>query len=42
MRILGVITEQEQVRQILRHLVKIRRSPPGLDPASLNEHSVAC
>jgi hypothetical protein len=31
MRILAVITETEEVRKILRHLVKIGRSPPGLD-----------
>jgi hypothetical protein len=36
MRILALITEPEEVRKILRHLVKIGRSPPGLDPASLN------
>jgi hypothetical protein len=33
MRILAVITEPEEVRKILRHLVKIGRSPPGLDPS---------
>jgi hypothetical protein len=40
MRILAVITEPEEVRKILRHLVKIGRSPPGwatpADPTSLN------
>jgi hypothetical protein len=36
MRILAVITEPEEVRKILRHLVKIGRSPPGLDPTSSN------
>jgi hypothetical protein len=36
MRILAVITEAEEVRKILRHLVKIGRSPPGFHPASLN------
>jgi hypothetical protein len=35
MRILAVITEPEQVRKILRHLVKIGRSPLGFDLASL-------
>ena len=30
MRVLAVITEPEEVRKILRHLVKIGRSPPGL------------
>jgi hypothetical protein len=33
MRILAVISEPEEVRKILRHLVKIGRSPPGFDPA---------
>jgi hypothetical protein len=38
MRILAVITEpeEEEVRKILRHLVKIARSPPGFDLASLH------
>jgi hypothetical protein len=36
MRILAVITEPDEVRKILRHLVKIGRSPPGFDPASFN------
>jgi hypothetical protein len=36
MRILAVITEPQGVRKILRHLVKIGHSPPGIDPDSLN------
>jgi hypothetical protein len=36
MRILAVITEPEEVCKILRHVVKIGRSPPGFDPTSLN------
>jgi len=36
MRILAVITVPGEVRKILRHLVKIGRSPPGFDPASLS------
>jgi hypothetical protein len=36
MRILAVIRKPEDVRKILRHLVKIGRSPTGFDPASLN------
>jgi hypothetical protein len=36
MRILAVITQPEEVRKILSHLVKIGRSPPGFDQASLN------
>ncbi len=35
MRILAVITEPEEVRRILRHLLKIGRAPPGFDPAFL-------
>jgi len=33
MRILDVITEPEEVKKFLRHLVKVGRSPPGLDPS---------
>jgi hypothetical protein len=33
MRILAVITEPAQVNKILRHLVKIGRSPPGFQPS---------
>ena len=36
MRILSVITDPGEVKKILRHLIKIGRPPPGLDPASLN------
>jgi transposase-like protein len=36
MRILAVISEPQEVRKILRHLMKIGRSPPGFEPASLN------
>ena len=36
MKVIAVITEPEEVRKILRHLVKIGRSPPGFDPTSLN------
>ena len=36
MRILALISEPEEVRKILRHLVKIGRPPPGFNPASLN------
>jgi hypothetical protein len=32
MQILAVITEPEEVKKILRHLVKVGRPPPGLDP----------
>ena len=36
MKILAVITDPEEVKKILSHLVKTSKSPPGLDPASLN------
>ena len=36
MKILAIITDPEEVKKILRHLVKTGKSPPGLDPASLN------
>ena len=36
MRVLAVITDPPQVLKIVRHLVKIAKPPPGLDPASLN------
>jgi hypothetical protein len=35
-RILAVITEPQQVRKILLHLIKTGKAPPGLDPASVN------
>jgi len=41
MRILAVITEPEEVRKILRHLMKTGRSPPGLDPTTLKQQSVS-
>jgi hypothetical protein len=33
MNVIAVITDPEEVRKILRHLVKIGRPPPGLDPS---------
>jgi len=41
MRILAVLTEAEEVRKVPRHLMKISRSPAGLDPASLKQQSVS-
>ena len=35
MRVLSVITDPQQVRRILRHLIKSGAAPPGLDAASL-------
>jgi hypothetical protein len=34
MGILAVITEPQQVRKILLHLIKTGKAPPGLVPAS--------
>jgi len=36
MRVLAVITEPEEAHKILRHLVKVGRSPPGFNLTSLN------
>ncbi|MEW5814496.1 MAG: transposase [Spirochaetota bacterium] len=36
MRVIAVIQDQVEIKKILKHLVKIGRSPPGLNPASLN------
>ena len=36
MKVLAVITDLPQVMKILRHLLKIAKPPPGLDPAALN------
>ena len=36
MRVLALITDPEGVRKILKHLIKIGRPPPGLDPHSVN------
>jgi hypothetical protein len=32
MKVIAMITDPEEVKKILRHLVKIGRSPSGLDP----------
>jgi hypothetical protein len=31
MKVIAMITDPEEVKKILRHLMKIGRSPPGLD-----------
>ncbi|MBA7470751.1 hypothetical protein ES707_06038 [subsurface metagenome] len=36
MRILAIITDPEELKKILRHLVKTGKPPPGLDTSSLN------
>jgi hypothetical protein len=33
MKVIAIITEPEEVKKILRHLVKVGRFPPGLDPS---------
>ena len=35
-KLIAVITNPSEVGTILRHLIKIGRAPPGLDPSSLN------
>ena len=37
MKVIAVIEDPDELRRILRHLVKIGRSPPGLDPDRLNQ-----
>ena len=36
MKVIAIIQEPEEIKRILRHLVKQKRPPPGFDPASLN------
>jgi hypothetical protein len=36
MRVLAAITDADEVKKILRHLIKIGSPPPGLDSAALN------
>ena len=36
MKLIALITDPPEVRRILRHLLKIRGAPPGLDPNALN------
>ena len=35
MKVIAVIEDPDELRNILRHLVKIGRSPPGFDPDRL-------
>jgi hypothetical protein len=35
MSLIAVITDPSEVRKIMRHLLKIGRAPPGLDPSAL-------
>jgi len=36
MKIVAVIQDPDEVRKILRHLIKIGRAPPNFDPSTLN------
>jgi len=36
MKVIALIQDPEELKRILRHLVKIRRSPPRFDPDRLN------
>jgi hypothetical protein len=36
MKVTAVIEDSDEIKRILRHLVKIGRSPPGFDPDRLN------
>jgi hypothetical protein len=35
MKLIALITDSGELRKILRHLIKIGRAPPGLDPSPL-------
>jgi hypothetical protein len=36
MRVIAVIEDPNELKRILRHLIKIGRSPPGFNPDRLN------
>ena len=36
MKVIAVIEDPDEIKRILRHLVKINRGPPGLDTNLLN------
>ena len=36
MRVIAIIQDQAEIKNILKHLVKKGRAPPGVDPTSLN------
>ena len=40
MKVIAVIEDPDELKRILRHLVKMGRSPPGFDPDRLNPRSV--
>jgi hypothetical protein len=35
MKVIAVITDPQEVHKILRHMVKVGRSPPGLEQSFL-------
>ena len=36
MKVIAVIQDPDELKHILRHLIKIGRAPPGLDESSVN------
>jgi transposase len=36
MKVIAIIEDPDELRRVLRHLVKVGRSPPGFDPDRLN------
>ncbi len=36
MRVIAIIEDPDEIRHILRHLIKIGRAPPGFDTSRLN------
>jgi hypothetical protein len=36
MKAIAVIQDPNEIKHILRHLIKIGRAPPGLDESSVN------
>ena len=36
MKVIAIIEDPDELKRILRHLIKIGRSPPGVDPDRLN------
>ena len=36
MKVIAIIEDADELKRILRHLIKVGRSPPGLDPDRLS------
>jgi len=36
MKVIAIIEDPDELKRILRHLIKIGRAPPGFDPDQLN------